>query len=38
MRKFRDLSEGTQGLVVSLSLGLVVLAIALVVRFLYAVL
>ena len=35
MKKFRDLSEGTQGLVVSLSLGAVALAIALAIKFLY---
>ena len=35
MKKFRDLSEGTQGLVVSLSLGAVALAIALTIKFLY---
>jgi hypothetical protein len=35
MKKFRDMSEGTQGLVVSLSLGAVALAVALAVNFLY---
>jgi hypothetical protein len=35
MKKFRDMSEGTQGLVVSLSLGVVALAVALAVNFLY---
>jgi hypothetical protein len=38
MKKYRDWSEGTQGLVVSLALGVGVLAIALVIKFIYALL
>lgn len=38
MKKFRHLNEGTQGLVVSLSLGVVALAVALAIKFLYGLL
>lgn len=35
MKKFRHMSEGTQGLVVSLSLGVVAFAVASAIKFLY---
>ena len=35
MKKFREMSEGTQGLVVSLSMGVVALAVGLAIKLLY---
>lgn len=35
MKKFNQLSEGTQGLVVSLSMGVIVLAVAVAIKILY---
>ena len=35
MKKFTDMSEGTQGLVVSLSIGVIALAVGLAVKLLY---
>jgi hypothetical protein len=35
MKKFRDMSEGTQGLVVSVSMGVIALAVGLAVKLLY---